>query len=42
LPGAAIAAILGSATESAPEAAEYIAAGVSDEQIKLGLPPGER
>jgi hypothetical protein len=42
LPGAAIAAILGNATESAPEAAEYIAAGVSDAQIKLGLPPGER
>ncbi len=39
LPGAAIAAILGNATDNAPDAAEYVAAGVSDRELKLGLPP---
>lgn len=39
LPGAAIAAILGEENDKAPDAAEYIAAGVSDEELRLGLPP---
>ena len=39
LPGAAIAAILGEEHDKAPDAAEYIAAGVSDEELQLGLPP---
>lgn len=37
LPGAAVAAILGETHESAPIFADYRAAGVSDEEIKLGL-----
>ena len=39
LPGAAIAAILGEESDKAPDAAEYIAAGVSDEELRIGLPP---
>ena len=40
LPGAAVAAILGSNRESAPTFAEYRAAGVAEREIKLGLVPG--
>lgn len=37
LPGAALAAILGEEKDSEPRAAEYVAAGVADEEIRLGL-----
>ncbi len=37
LPGAAVAAILGETHERAPTFADYRAAGVSDEEIKLGI-----
>lgn len=37
LPGAALAAILGEEGDTEPQAAEYIAAGVADEEIRLGL-----
>jgi malonate decarboxylase beta subunit len=40
LPGSAVAAILGEATESAPAFADYRAAGVAEQEIKLGLVPG--
>jgi hypothetical protein len=39
LPGSAVAAILGSSKESVPEFADYRAAGVADEEIKLGIVP---
>ena len=39
LPGAAIAAILGEGSESVPDAAQYIEAGVADSELRLGLPP---
>jgi hypothetical protein len=39
LPGAAIASILGDLREAPPEIADYRAAGVADEEIKLGLVP---
>lgn len=39
LPGAAVAAILGEVKEEAPQAAEYRAAGVAEEELKLGLVP---
>jgi hypothetical protein len=39
LPGAAIAAILGEDHPSTPDAAEYVAAGVSEGELRLGLPP---
>jgi hypothetical protein len=37
LPGAAVAAILGESREEAPAFSEYKAAGVADEEIKLGI-----
>lgn len=37
LPGTAVAAILGESREEAPSFADYRAAGVADEEIKLGL-----
>jgi Carboxyl transferase domain len=40
LPGAAVAAILGEIRDSAPVFADYRAAGVSDEEIKLGFVRG--
>jgi hypothetical protein len=40
LPGSAVAAILGSSTESAPVFDEYRKSGVADEEIKLGIVPG--
>ncbi|HEY2630105.1 MAG TPA: carboxyl transferase domain-containing protein [Usitatibacter sp.] len=40
LPGAAVAAILGQSTESTPSFQEYLAAGVADEELKLGFIPG--
>lgn len=40
LPGAAVAAILGESREEAPGFAEYRAAGVADDEIKLGFLPG--
>jgi hypothetical protein len=40
LPGSAVAAILGDSTESSPAFDEYHAAGVADEEIKLGIVPG--
>lgn len=40
LPGSAVAAILGEARESAPAFADYRAAGVAEQEIKLGLVPG--
>jgi hypothetical protein len=39
LPGAAIASILGESREAAPEIGDYRAAGVADEELKLGLVP---
>ena len=42
LPGAAIAAILGEENESTPNAAEYVAAGVADAELRIGLPPNAR
>ena len=39
LPGSAVAAILGESKESAPGFDEYLAAGVADEEIKLGIVP---
>lgn len=39
LPGAAIAAILGEENATAPDAAEYVAAGVADGELRIGLPP---
>lgn len=41
LPGSAVAAILGEAAESAPAFADYRAAGVAEQEIKLGLIPGK-
>ena len=40
LPGSAVAAILGEASESAPAFSDYRAAGVAEEELKLGLVPG--
>ena len=40
LPGSAVAAILGEASESAPAFDDYRAAGVAEQEIKLGLVPG--
>jgi hypothetical protein len=40
LPGAAVAAILGESRESVPAFADYRAAGVADEELKLGFVPG--
>lgn len=40
LPGSAVAAILGEARESVPAFEDYRAAGVSDQEVKLGLVPG--
>ena len=40
LPGSAVAAILGQANESAPAFADYRAAGVAEQEIKLGFVPG--
>ena len=40
LPASAVAAILGEGREVVPSFAEYRAAGVADEEIKLGLAPG--
>jgi hypothetical protein len=40
LPGAAVAAILGESHEESPAFAEYLAAGVADEELKLGFVPG--
>jgi hypothetical protein len=40
LPGPAVAAILGATTQSVPSFADYRAAGVADEELKLGLVPG--
>jgi hypothetical protein len=40
LPGSAVAAILGEARESVPAFDDYRAAGVADEEIKLGFVPG--
>jgi len=37
LPGAALTAILGEAPEDKASAAEYQAAGVAEEELKLGL-----
>jgi hypothetical protein len=42
LPGAAVAAILGEAQEETPAFADYRAAGVADEELKLGLVPGTK
>ena len=39
LPGAAVAAILGESREETPAFAEYLAAGVADAELKLGLVP---
>ena len=39
LPGAAVAAILGESKESVPSYQEYLAAGVADEEMKLGIIP---
>jgi hypothetical protein len=39
LPGAALAAILGEGHDEAPTASEYLAAGVAEEELKLGLVP---
>lgn len=39
LPGAAVAAILGESREAIPDVAEYLAAGVADAELKLGLVP---
>ena len=39
LPGAALAAILGEGHDEAPSASEYRAAGVAEEELKLGLVP---
>lgn len=40
LPGAAVAAILGEAHHAVPAFADYRAAGVADEELRLGLVPG--
>ena len=40
LPGSAVAAILGQASESTPAFADYRAAGVAEQEIKLGIVPG--
>ena len=42
LPGAAVAAILGESRDEAPAFAEYRAAGVADEELKLGFVPGAK
>jgi hypothetical protein len=41
LPGAAVAAILGESDEATPGFDEYRAAGVAEEEIRLGLLPGK-
>ena len=40
LPGSAVAAILGEARDSVPAFDDYRAAGVADQEIKLGLVAG--
>jgi hypothetical protein len=40
LPASAVAAILGEGRDAVPSFPEYRAAGVADEEIKLGLVPG--
>jgi hypothetical protein len=40
LPGAAVAAILGEYRDSVPAFADYLAAGVADDELKLGFAPG--
>lgn len=40
LPGAAVAAILGQSKDSTPSFEEYLAAGVADEELKVGFIPG--
>jgi len=42
LPGAAVAAILGESREETPAFAAYRAAGVADEELKLGFVPGAK
>jgi hypothetical protein len=42
LPGAAVAAILGETHDETPAFAEYRAAGVADEELKLGFVPGAK
>ena len=42
LPGAAVAAILGESHEETPAFADYRAAGVADEELKLGFVPGAK
>jgi hypothetical protein len=42
LPGSAVAAILGESKDSTPAFDEYRAAGVADEEIKLGILPGTK
>jgi hypothetical protein len=42
LPGAAVAAILGESREETPAFADYRAAGVADEELKLGFAPGTK
>jgi hypothetical protein len=42
LPGAAVAAILGQSRDETPAFAEYRAAGVADEELKLGFIPGAK
>lgn len=39
LPGTALAAILGEGGDTAPQAAEYLAAGIAESELKLGLLP---
>jgi hypothetical protein len=41
LPGSAVAAILGESRETTPGFDEYRAAGVAEEELKLGLTPGK-
>lgn len=41
LPGSAVAAILGESREAVPSFEDYRAAGVADEEIKLGIAPGK-
>jgi hypothetical protein len=40
LPGAAVAAILGASSDAVPSFADYRAAGVAEEELKLGFVPG--
>ena len=40
LPGSAVAAILGASSDAVPSFGDYRAAGVADEELKLGFVPG--